>query len=710
MFRPLPFLLLYLALYEWLVTKLTTFDEKHCHKWALLLDKKRLKLNQIKSAVTENNFDKALSLFSEVISGSTKGKNSDPGLIGSLLYHMAMVSKMEMETNLLSKEFSLSFSDHTTVKNFYDIFLSDTIELSSKFLSLDISKINPVFDVPLCSSEKINLFEVLFDKTKKAETFFNNHDKQGIIELENLFEDWAYQIILMRLRQEYETITGLLLSSEIAKKYGLSQLQKAMKKVQKLFGEETVSIALGVTLKVGLRREKLRTIMLSDHYIKYNMNIDQLDGRMEFLNCPIFGSHKYISDTLGLNDSVSALFCKYFCYSHAKAMLDTVFPFPLTLWHPKRMATHGKCEFYLKLAHSPNADQNQKFVPLVMSWNITRKCNLKCSHCYINATTKELTNELTTSEGKNLIDQICEVSRPLLILSGGEPLLRDDVFELIKYGVSKGLKMGVGSNGSLIDRKVANKLKKAGTTTVSISLDSSKPELHDQFRGVVGSWAKAVNAIKVLRENNLLVQVNTTVTKQNFDEIDEIMSLVENLGVENFHLFFLVPTGRGVKMTDISPLEYEEMLKTTFAKTSKHNLNVKPSCAPQFMRIASNEGLDVRQWIRGCIAGLYYCRVYPDGEITPCPYLPIKLGNVREKSFKEIWFNSDFFTSLRNLKSLKGKCGACEYNSLCGGCRARAYGLTSDFISYCGDLHEPSELKGDYLAEDPWCTYTPKKC
>jgi len=691
------------------VTKLTTFDKKHCHKWAILLDEKRLKINKIKSAFTENNFYTVRSLFSEVISGSNKGKNSDPGLIGSLLYHMAMVSKMEMETTLLTKEFNISFFDQVSVKKYYNIFLSDAIELSTPFISLDISTLTPIFDESLGSSEKLTLFESLFDKTKKIKTFFNNHDKQGIVALEKLFEEWAYQIILMRLRQEYETIKGLFISTEIAKKHGLVQLERAMKKVQKLFGEETVSIALDVTLRAGLRREKLRTIMLSDHYIKYKMNIDQLDGRMEFLNCPIFGSHKYISDALELDNSVPALFCKYFCFSHAKAMLETVFPFPFTLWHPKRMATHGKCDFYLKLAHSPTADQNQKFIPLVLSWNITRKCNLKCSHCYINATTKELINELTTSEAKNLIDQISEVSRPLLILSGGEPLLRADVFELIKYGVSKGLKMGLGSNGSLIDSDVAHKLKKAGLTTVSISLDSSKPELHDQFRGVTGSWKKAVNAIKVLRENNLLVQVNTTVTQQNYKEIDEIMSLAEDLRVENFHLFFLVPTGRGVKMTDISPSKYEAMLKTTFAKTSKHNLNVKPSCAPQFMRIAFNEGLDMRQWIRGCIAGLYYCRVYPDGEITPCPYLPIKLGNIREKSFKEIWFNSEFFNSLRNLKSLKGKCGYCEYNSLCGGCRARAYGLTNDFISYCGDLHEPSELKGDYLAEDPWCTYTPKK-
>jgi radical SAM protein with 4Fe4S-binding SPASM domain len=187
------------------------------------------------------------------------------------------------------------------------------------------------------------------------------------------------------------------------------------------------------------------------------------------------------------------------------------------------------------------------------------------------------------------------------------------------------------------------------------------------------------------------------------------MSLAETLGVENFHLFFLVPTGRGVKLADISPAKYEGMIKTTFAKTAKHKLNVRPSCAPQFMRIAKDMGLDMRQWIRGCIAGLYYCRIYPNGDVTPCPYLPIKLGNVREQAFKDIWRNSDIFKALRDFNALKGKCGECDYRVLCGGCRARAYGLSSDFIDYCGDLHEPTELKGDYLAEDPWCVYQPKR-
>ncbi len=398
--------------------------------------------------------------------------------------------------------------------------------------------------------------------------------------------------------------------------------------MQDQFGQETVNIALEVTLKVGMRREKLQSIMLSDHFINYTMDVEKLDGHMEFLNCPIYGGHRYAAEKYGVNAEVSSLFCKHFCFAHAKAMLDTVLPFPFTLWQPKLIANHGNCEFYLKLAYSPLADASERFVPLIMSWNVTRECNMKCSHCYINATEKKLENELTTEEGKMLMDQIYQVSRPLLVLSGGEPLLRPDIFELIQYGSAKGLKMGLGSNGSLIDDAVAAKLKAAGIATVSISLDSNIPAQHDEFRGVAGAWEKAVNACKALRKNNVLVQVNTTLTQQNYNQIDDIMSLAEGIGVENFHLFFLVPTGRGTKITDISPQKYEDMITNTFAKVSKHRLNVRPSCAPQFMRIAKGMGLDMRQWIRGCIAGMYYCRIYPNGDVTPCPYLPIKLGNM----------------------------------------------------------------------------------
>ena len=637
------------------------------------------------------------------------GKQADPGMAGSLLYHMAMVTKMESETRMLQDELKVDLPDISEQLNdIYTDFESDAKELTQQVAPLPLGFQEAATGARLGTEEKIALFTKLKQGNKKVENLLNAKNPQAAEVLEKLFLDWAAQVMRMRLIQEYETIKGLLVTAELANTVGLPALEAAMARVQDKFGQETVSIALDVTLKVGMRREKLQSIMLSDHFINYTMDIERLDGRMEFLNCPIFGSHSYAAEKYGVDTKVSGLFCRHFCFAHAKAMLDTVLPFPFTLWQPKLIASDGNCEFYLKLAYSPVAQASERFVPLVMSWNVTRECNMKCAHCYINATEKKLDNELTTLEAKGLMDQIYQVSRPLLILSGGEPLLRPDIFELIEYGSAKGLKMGLGSNGSLINDAVAGKLKSAGIATVSISLDSNIAAQHDEFRGVAGAWEKAVEACKALRKNNVLVQVNTTLTQQNYNQIDDIMSLAEGIGVENFHLFFLVPTGRGTKLTDISPQKYEDMITTTFAKASKHRLNVRPSCAPQFMRIAKGMGLDMRQWIRGCIAGLYYCRIYPNGDVTPCPYLPIKLGNVRDKSFKEIWFNSTVFKALRDPNCLKGKCGACEYRSLCGGCRARAYGLSSDFIDYCGDLHEPSDLKSDYLTEDPWCVYQPK--
>ena len=637
------------------------------------------------------------------------GKQADPGMAGSLLYHMAMVSKMESETQVLLEALNVKLPDVSAqLGKIYCDFESDAKELLKTVASLPLGLKEITTSPRLTAEEKIKLFTKLKQENKKVEALLNNKNPKAIEALEKLFADWTDHVIQMRLIQEYETIKGLLVTAELAKTTGLSALEKAMSDMQEKFGKETVDIALEVTLKVGMRREKLQSVMLSDHFINMTMSTETLDGHMEFLNCPIHGSHKYAQEKYGVSDKVSGLFCKHFCFAHAKAMLDNVLPFPFTLWQPKLIATHGNCEFYLKLAHSSEAENPERFVPLVMSWNVTRECNMKCSHCYINATENKLAHELTTEEGKKLMDQICQVSKPLLILSGGEPLLRSDIYELIKYGASKGLKMGLGSNGCLIDDVVAAKLKLAGIATVSISLDSHIPTQHDEFRGVEGSWQKAVNACKALRKNNILVQVNTTLTQQNYDQIESIMSLTEEIGVENFHLFFLVPTGRGAKLTDISPQKYEDMISNTFAKVAKHKLNVRPSCAPQFMRIAKGMGLDMRQWVRGCMAGLYYCRIYPNGDVTPCPYLPVKLGNIKEKTFKEIWFNSPIFKALRDPNSLKGKCGKCDYRSLCGGCRARAYGLSSDFIDYCGDLHVPSELKNDYLTEDPWCVYQPK--
>jgi radical SAM protein with 4Fe4S-binding SPASM domain len=672
-----------------------------------LLRQRKEKLNLLIRSLEIEDFSNAKKLFREIFYGVPSGKAADPGMTGSLLYHMAMITKMETETQVLLQELDLKLPDiDSKLKDFYHLFLIDARKLTDKILPAIDNE--PILEPTPTTQQKIGLFNNLNEKTQKISRSLSTKGRGIAADVESLFLDWSLNVSKMRLRQEYETIKGLLVLSEISKIVDIASLSEAMQRVQEKFGQETVNIALNVTLKVGMRREKLQSIMLSDHFINYSMNIDTLDGYMTFFNCPIHGGHKFIGRELGISEQITSLFCKHFCFAHAKAMLETVLPFTLDLTQPKRMATHGVCEFYLRLGHSPVLSSLEKFIPLVISWNVTRKCNLKCSHCYINATPNELECELTTEEGKRLMDQIAEVSRPLLILSGGEPLLREDVYDLIRYGTGKGFRMGLGSNGSLIDLKIARRLKESGIKTVSISIDSHIPEQHDEFRGVPGSWKKAIEAIEALRDNDVLVQVNTTLTQQNYTQIDKIMSLVEQIEVENFHLFFLVPTGRGAKMADISPAMYEEMIKDTFRKTLGHRLNVRPSCAPQFMRIAKDMGLDMRQWIRGCIAGTYYTRVYPNGDITPCPYLPIKLGNIRESSFKDIWFGSSFFRALRDSSSLKGKCGDCEYKAICGGCRARAYGLSSDFIDYCGDLHEPTELKGDYLREDPWCTYRPK--
>ncbi len=690
------------------VNGLTNFDTRHCHKWAQLLLARQQKLSQTVTALKEQDVDLAKKLFTQIITGVNGGKQADPGMAGSLLYHMAMISKMESETRVLIDELHVDTPDvGEKLQDIYSDFESDAKELTKEVAPFNL-KFQEIASCRPTTTEKIRLFKKLKAEAKAAQTLLANMDPKAEAALRKTFIDWAQQIIKMRLIQEYETIKGLLVTEELVQSVGSAAVEEAMLRVQDKFGQDTVNIALDVTLKVGMRREKLQSVMLSDHFINYNMSVESLDGRMEFLNCPIYGSHKYAEQKHRVSPEAASLFCKHFCFAHARAMLDTVLPFPFTLWQPKRMATNGNCEYYLKLAYSPAANTSERFVPLVMSWNVTRECNMKCSHCYINATEKKLENELTTAEAKKLMDQIYQVSRPLLILSGGEPLLRPDIYELISYGSKIGLKMGLGSNGSLIDETAAKKLKEAGITTVSISLDSHIAKHHDEFRGVEGAWQKALEACKFLRKNNVLVQVNATLTQQNYNQIDDIMSLAESIGVENFHLFFLVPTGRGTKLTDISPQKYEEMISKTFAKVSNHTLNVRPSCAPQFMRIAQGMGLDMRQWIRGCIAGQYYCRIYPNGDVTPCPYLPVKLGNIRDQSFKEIWFNSPVFKALRNPDTLKGKCGICEYRFVCGGCRARAHGLSNDFIDYCGDLHEPSELKNDYLAEDPWCVYQPK--
>lgn len=326
----------------------------------------------------------------------------------------------------------------------------------------------------------------------------------------------------------------------------------------------------------------------------------------------------------------------------------------------------------------------------------------------MDADEEKLRKELTTQEAKMLMDQIAEVSSPVFVLSGGEPLLREDIFELASYGVQKGLKVTMGTNGTLIDDENAKKLFEVGIRNVAVSIDSSTSYIHDELRGVKGAWRKALSGIESCIRNGVKVQFNVTVTRQNYYDLDNIFSLAESLNVMNCHLFFLVPTGRGKNIQDISPLMYEDLLVKILRRGANSSLEVKPTCAPQFMRIAKQLNIETTRWSRGCIAGISYCRIQPDGFVTPCPYLPIRVGNIRQTSFKNIWFNSEVFKSLRNFGNLKGKCGICIYKNICGGCRARAYGLSSKNFDSCGNLESFGSYEGDIMAEDPWCVYQPE--
>ena len=333
----------------------TNFDERQCHKWAQLLINRKQKLIEAQAAIKQQDFDSAKNLFSQIFAG-VNGKKADPGMAGSLLYHMAMVSKMESETQVLLKALKVEMPDVSTqLSKIYCDFESDAKELTKKVVSLPLDLKEVATSPRPTSEEKIKLFTDLMQENKKVEALLTSKNPKASEALEKLFDDWAEQVVRMRLIQEYETIKGLLVTAELVKTVGLSALEKVMAAVQDKFGMETVSIALDVTLKVGMRREKLQSVMLSDHFINMTMSNETLDGNMEFLNCPIYGSHHYAQEKYGVGDKVSELFCRHFCFAHAKAMLDTVLPFPFTLWQPKLIATHGNCEFYLKLAHSPEA-------------------------------------------------------------------------------------------------------------------------------------------------------------------------------------------------------------------------------------------------------------------------------------------------------------------------------------------------------------------
>lgn len=322
----------------------------------------------------------------------------------------------------------------------------------------------------------------------------------------------------------------------------------------------------------------------------------------------------------------------------------------------------------------------------IISWNSTNSCNLSCPHCYRDAGV-DMGEELNTKEAKKMLREVKAAGFQLMIFSGGEPLLRKDIFELIAYASEIGLRPVLGTGGSLLDAQAADKLKAAGLLAAGVSLDSTSAKKHDQFRGEKGLFKKLENAFDELKRVNIPFQTHMTVMDWNLDEIEAVIDYSAAVGAKAAHIFFMVPTGRAAYIEEnaVSKAEYQEAIKRIMEKSKKVDIEVKAVCAPQFIAVADQ--LEIKSRFKnGCLAGISYCIINPVGDVQPCAYLDLQVGNIRENNFQDIWKNNDVFKKLRTM-DWQGKCGSCKYGKSCRGCRARAY-----------------YSSGDYMGADPFCT------
>ena len=326
---------------------------------------------------------------------------------------------------------------------------------------------------------------------------------------------------------------------------------------------------------------------------------------------------------------------------------------------------------------------------MIVSWMTTNKCNLTCKHCYQDACPDACANELTTDEARTLIDQIAAAGFKIMIFSGGEPLMRPDIYDLVAYAASKGLRPVFGTNGTLITPEVAGRLKECGACAMGISLDSLDRAKHDSFRGLEGAWDATVAGMRACREVGLPFQIHTTVLDWNEHEVCDITDFAVEHGAIAHYIFFLIPVGRGkyINDTSLKVAANERLLRQIMAKQAEVSIDVKPTCAPQFTRVAEQLGVKTR-FERGCLAGLTYCIVSPEGVVRPCAYMTEEAGNVREQPFDEIWKTSPVFERLRT-REYGGSCGTCDFRAGCGGCRARA----------------ASSHDGDFMAQDDYCAH-----
>lgn len=397
--------------------------------------------------------------------------------------------------------------------------------------------------------------------------------------------------------------------------------------------------------------------------------------------------------------------------------------------------------------------KNPEFTPRLIFWEVTKGCNLRCVHCRATATELASPSDLPTPKALDIIDQISNFANPILVLSGGEPLYRPDIFQLATYGTEKGLRVALATNGTLVTKEIAKKVVESGVKRVSISLDGANAETHDSFRGIPGAFDAAVHGFRNLKEVGLPVQINMTIARHNVTELPKVLDMVRGLGADALHTFLLVPVGCGVDIAEsqmVPPDEYERILNWFYDQSLKGDIELKATCAPHYFRVVKQRKAEERKAAgygaqaapaavstpgaigpvemtmpgstgisfgghpktaghmghpgghpgdpnsmsavtKGCLAGTGVCFISHEGEVFPCGYLPAMAGDLRKQSFAEIWNDAEVFETLRDNKKLEGKCGCCEFRNVCMGCRARAFAAT-----------------GNYMAEEPFCVYQPK--
>ncbi len=347
--------------------------------------------------------------------------------------------------------------------------------------------------------------------------------------------------------------------------------------------------------------------------------------------------------------------------------------------------------------------------PFIVIWEVTRACALKCLHCRAEAQYRADPRQLSFQEGTKLIDSIAEMDNPLFVFTGGDPLMRPDLFELAQYAIEeKRLPVSMTPSATpRVTREAIRKAKEVGLSRWAFSLDGSRAEIHDHFRGTKGSYDLTMRGIEYLQEMQITIQINTTVSQYNLHDLDATAEKVKEMGAVLWSVFFLVPTGRGMEKDMISPEQHEEVMKWLFQVQQRMPYGVKATEAPHFRRVFMQEKLRagagqeqagakradlLGRAHKGVNDGDGFVFISHIGDVYPSGFLPISCGNVRERPLPDIYRTSPLLQRLRDKSQLKGKCGVCEFKELCGGSRARAYATT-----------------GDELESDPYCAYIPKK-